>query len=117
MAWRTVILAALGLLLLIGSPAAAGIDKTVDIRGVLVIRNTGAKAAAPQADSETQVQVPPEAQPEAPAETPAAPVETPVVQAATNPADAPPAVNSRQLPGPGGRSPRSSAESRRVHPV
>jgi hypothetical protein len=91
MAWRSVILAALGLLLLMGSPAAAGIHKVVDSRGVLVIRNTGAPTSAPQVNPETQVQAP-EAPPEAAADPPAAPVETHSVQAVNPPTDPPPAA-------------------------
>jgi hypothetical protein len=66
MSWRLGILAALGALLWLSSPAAAGIQRFVDSRGVVHIRNTGPGTSPNLADSPAEAASPAQPQPEPP---------------------------------------------------
>jgi hypothetical protein len=68
MAWGLGIMAALGALLIMSGPATAAIERSVDSRGVVHIRNTGPAAAAAPAGS--PVTAPQANQPDAPTSQP-----------------------------------------------
>ena len=74
MAWRLGIVAALGALLFLSSPAAAGIQRYVDSRGVVHIRNTDPGAQPSPVDSQAAPPVaePQPDQPQTPTPQPAA---------------------------------------------
>ena len=93
MAWRLGIVAALGALLFLSSPAAAGIQRYVDSRGVVHIRNTDPGAQPSPVDSQAASPVA-ESQPDQP--------QTPTPQPAAadlSPQAQPPQGQAEALPG------------------